>query len=80
MTPVQSVLQFLAEAVTDPAGPQANQLAHAARNIASVFAVPAFVANTVGAVRKLRRSKDPAQPAALCCRGACPVRPESGAE
>ncbi|MCX5215593.1 hypothetical protein OG689_41300 [Kitasatospora sp. NBC_00240] len=80
MTPVQSVLQFLVEADTDPAGPQADQLANAASNIASVFGVPAVVANTVGAVRKLRRREDREQPAVLCCRGACPVPPEAGAE
>ena len=69
-----------AERRTDPASLQADQIATAASNIASVFAVPAVVANTVGAVRKLRRREDPAQPAAQCCRGACPVCPETGAE
>ncbi|MEE1783089.1 hypothetical protein PUR71_09185 [Streptomyces sp. SP17BM10] len=81
MTPIQSALQFLAEAFADPAGPQADQLAHAVRNLSSVLSTVPAAANAVAAVRKLRTPKVPAAlPAPGCC-GMCPApRPEAGAE
>ncbi|MFJ1796848.1 hypothetical protein [Kitasatospora griseola] len=81
MTPVQSALQFLAEAFVDPAGPQADQLAHAVRNVGSVLSTVPAAVNAAAAVRKLRAPKDPAVlPVPGCC-GVCPVhRPQAGAE
>ncbi|MFI9365952.1 hypothetical protein ACIG5E_33610 [Kitasatospora sp. NPDC053057] len=81
MTTVQSALQFLAEAVADPAGPQADQLAHAVRNLSSVLSTVPAAVNAVAAVRKLRTPEAPAGlPAPGCC-GACPApRPEADAE
>ncbi|MET8703810.1 hypothetical protein ABZW10_33910 [Kitasatospora sp. NPDC004723] len=81
MTPVQTALQFLAEALVDPVGPQADQLAHAVRNFGSVLSTASAAVNTAAAVRKLRTPKAPATLTAPGCCGACPVqRPEAGAE
>lgn len=74
MTSGQTVLQFLFEVL---AGPQADHLAHAVRNVGSVLSGVSGTANAVGAVRKLRARKAPAAP---CCCGSCPPRPEAGAE
>ncbi|MFF8775466.1 hypothetical protein [Kitasatospora sp. NPDC015120] len=71
MTPV---LQFLTEALTDPAGPQADYLAALARNL-GLTATGA--ANTVLAVRALRdRGTRKGGPR----RGSDPVPPKADAE
>ncbi|MGY0466940.1 hypothetical protein ACW14Y_42775 (plasmid) [Kitasatospora sp. cg17-2] len=65
MSPVQTVLLFLAEAVTDPSGPQAAALGRAIRNVG--FAASG-VANTVAAIRLLRHRQPSATPAYETCR------------
>ncbi|MDH6107926.1 putative membrane protein [Kitasatospora sp. MAP12-15] len=74
MTLLQSLLQFLAEAGADPAGPQARQLAVA---VGTVGGIAKGVANTVGAVRSLRHRKD--EGALVCC-GACLACSQARAE
>ncbi|MFD9597129.1 hypothetical protein ACFWA9_30855 [Kitasatospora sp. NPDC059973] len=81
MTPVQTALQLVAEALVDPADPRADQLAHAVRDVGSVLFTASAAVNTAAAVRELRtpRSRPPSPPPGRC--GACPVhRPEAGAE
>jgi hypothetical protein len=81
MTPVQSALQFLAEAFVGPAGPQADQLAHAVRNLNSVLSTVPAAVNAVAAVRKLRTPEATAALSVPGCCAACPVhRLEAGAE
>ncbi|GAA2792873.1 hypothetical protein GCM10010441_17650 [Kitasatospora paracochleata] len=77
MTFVQSILQFIVEAVVDPSGTQADHLAHAVYNIGHLVS---GTANAVGAVRKLRAHSAVEQPATRCCCGPCPLHPEAGAE
>ncbi|MET8704185.1 hypothetical protein ABZW10_35845 [Kitasatospora sp. NPDC004723] len=77
MTPVQTVLQFLAEALVDPSGPQAAQLAHAVQYAGSTLS---GFANAVGAVRKLRHRPAVGQPAVRCCCQSCPGHREAGTE
>nr|BFD96348.1 hypothetical protein KitaXyl93_77080 [Kitasatospora sp. Xyl93] len=73
-----TILQFLTEALVDPAGPQADQLAPAVRNVGSVLSTGSAAVN---AVRKLRNPEATAVLPVPGCRGACPVhRPEAGAE
>ncbi|ARF83338.1 hypothetical protein ACIG0C_33455 [Kitasatospora aureofaciens] len=81
MTPVQSVLQFLADVVASVAWPQADQLAHAVRNVGFVLSTVSAAVNALAAIRKRRTSKDPVALPVLGCCGACPAhRPQAGAE
>ncbi|WP_380286509.1 hypothetical protein [Kitasatospora purpeofusca] len=59
MTPV---LQFLTEALTDPAGPQADYLAALARNLGLTAT---GTTNTITAVRALRHREPPKT--GTCC-------------
>ncbi|MER5868031.1 hypothetical protein [Kitasatospora sp. NPDC002040] len=69
MSPVQTVLLFLAEAVADPSGPQAAALGRAIRSIG--FAASG-AANVFAAIRRLRHRQAPTAPACETCR-TCPA-------
>ncbi|MGW6919141.1 hypothetical protein ACWGB8_35795 [Kitasatospora sp. NPDC054939] len=65
MTPVQTVLQFIAEAAADPSGPQAAVLGRAVHTIGFAFS---GAVNVFAAIRRLCHRQALASRACATCR------------